>query len=215
MSVSTFSKMLRSPRAPVFVLFAIFAIRRNASSSNVKSTPSIYSILRYCLIIEFCGSVRIRTKSSSDNGFVCVITGKRPISSGISPNFFKSSWRTLFNILIFFSSSLIIFFVLPNPIGAVLSLRSTILSIPSKAPMPIKRIFVVSISINCCSGCLRPPFGGTPILVPSTILSRPCCTPSPPTSRVNEAFSPRRPSLSISSKIQIPDCALNTSPSAS
>src|SRR4029078_6837079 len=36
----------------------------------------------------------------------------------------------------------------------------------------------------CCSGCFRPPCGGTLATVPSSIFRRACCTPSPETSRV-------------------------------
>src|SRR5438046_2669232 len=44
---------------------------------------------------------------------------------------------------------------------------------------------------SCC-GCLRPPWGGTLATVPSRILSRACCTPSPDTSRVMLGFSDLR-----------------------
>ena len=38
---------------------------------------------------------------------------------------------------------------------------SMILSRPSNAPPQMKRMFVVSIWMNSCCGCLRPPCGGT------------------------------------------------------
>src|SRR6478736_792054 len=53
-----------------------------------------------------------------------------------------------------------------------------ILSIPSKAPPQMNRIFCVLILISFCSGCLRPPWGGTSTSVPSSNFSIPCCTPS-------------------------------------
>ena len=42
----------------------------------------------------------------------------------------------------------------------------------------------MSIWMYCCSGCLRPPWGGMLATVPSSIFSSACCTPSPETSRV-------------------------------
>ena len=55
---------------------------------------------------------------------------------------------------------------------------------PTNVPPQMNRMFVVSIWMYCCSGCLRPPCGGTLATVPSSIFSRACCTPSPETSRV-------------------------------
>ena len=76
---------------------------------------------------------------------------------------------------------------------------SMILSSPAKAPPQMNRMFVVSIWMNSWWGCLRPPWGGTEAVVPSRILSRACCTPSPDTSRVIDGFSLLRAILSISS----------------
>ena len=59
-----------------------------------------------------------------------------------------------------------------------------IFSKPAKAPPHTNRILVVSTCRNSCCGCLRPPCGGTDAIVPSMILSKACCTPSPETSRV-------------------------------
>ena len=70
---------------------------------------------------------------------------------------------------------------------------------PSNAPPTMNKILVVSILIICCCGCLRPPCGGTEAIVPSKILRRDCCTPSPETSRVIETFSAFLEILSISS----------------
>src|SRR6516225_9361859 len=59
-----------------------------------------------------------------------------------------------------------------------------IFSRPEKAPPQMNRMLVVSTCRNSCCGCLRPPCGGTEATVPSMILSRACCTPSPDTLRV-------------------------------
>ena len=70
---------------------------------------------------------------------------------------------------------------------------------PTNVPPQMKRMFEVSIWMYCCSGCLRPPCGGTLATVPSSIFSRACWTPSPETSRVMETFWLVLPILSISS----------------
>ena len=87
----------------------------------------------------------------------------------------------------------------PKPIPFLSSRRSMIFSRPSKAPPQIKRILLVSMGMNSCWGCFRPPWGGTLATVPSTIFSSACWTPSPLTSRVMEVFSLLRAILSISS----------------
>ena len=84
-------------------------------------------------------------------------------------------------------------------------------STPSNAPPQMKRILRVSTWMNFCSGCLRPPWGGTFTTVPSSILSSACCTPSPETSRVMEGLSPLRAILSISSMKTMPRSACATS----
>ena len=55
-------------------------------------------------------------------------------------------------------------------------------------PPQMNRMLLVSIWMYCCSGCLRPPCGGTLATVPSSIFSRACWTPSPETSRVIETL---------------------------
>ena len=67
--------------------------------------------------------------------------------------------------------------------------RSMILSRPTNAPPQMNRMLVVLTWMNSWCGCLRPPWGGTLQTVPSRIFSSACCTPSPETSRVIEAFS--------------------------
>ena len=73
-------------------------------------------------------------------------------------------------------------------------------------------MFFVLIVIIVWSGCFLPPCGGTLHSVPSTILSNPCCTPSPDTSLVIEVFSLLRVILSISSIKTIPRSVLKVSP---
>ncbi len=72
-------------------------------------------------------------------------------------------------------------------------------SIPANAPPQTNRMFVVSIWMCSCWGCLRPPCGGTDATVPSRIFSSACCTPSPETSREIDGFSLFRAILSTSS----------------
>ena len=76
---------------------------------------------------------------------------------------------------------------------------SITLSSPTKAPPTMKRMLVVSSWMNSWYGCLRPPWGGTFAVVPSSIFRSACCTPSPLTSRVMLGFSDLRATLSISS----------------
>ena len=72
-------------------------------------------------------------------------------------------------------------------------------SMPEKVPPTTNRMFEVSIWMYDCSGCLRPPWGGTLATVPSRIFRSACWTPSPETSRVIETLPVVRPILSISS----------------
>ena len=72
-------------------------------------------------------------------------------------------------------------------------------SMPLNVPPQTNRMFEVSTWMYDCSGCFRPPWGGTLATVPSRIFSSACCTPSPETSRVIDTFPVVRPILSISS----------------
>ena len=73
---------------------------------------------------------------------------------------------------------------LPNPMEAVAVLSETCVSSPLKAPPTMKRMSLVSRGTVSPRGFLRPPFSGTFTVVPSSILRRACCTPSPLTSLV-------------------------------
>ena len=76
----------------------------------------------------------------------------------------------------------------PKPMVLRPMRRAMMLSRPTNVPPQMNRMFDVSTWMYCCSGCLRPPCGGTLLTVPSSILSRACCTPSPETSRVMLTF---------------------------
>ena len=210
-SIIISSMIERSPRAPVLRSMALAAMAFNASGSNSNLVSSRDNNFWYCFTKAFFGSVKIRTKSSFVNLSSAAITGKRPINSGINPNFKRSSVVTsaketsLFSLssgiicCMMLSSSFKAELVLPKPIVFSPKRFLTMVSIPSNAPPAMKRTFVVSIWINSWCGCLRPPCGGTLATVPSRIFSKACWTPSPETSRVIETFSLLRAILSISS----------------
>ena len=196
--VMTSSRMARRPRAPMPRSTARPATASRASGVNSRSTSSYSINFRYCFTREFLGSVRICTICSRPRDRSVVITGRRPTSSGMMPNFSRSwgwislsSWPTSRSFLLWISA--------PKPMERLSRRLSMILSMPSKAPPQMNRMFFVSIWMNSWWGCFRPPWGGTLATVPSRIFSRACCTPSPDTSRVMEVFSLFRAILSISS----------------
>jgi len=84
-SVITFSRMARSPRAPAPRLIASCAAARSASGSKLSRTSSSSNSFLYCLVSAFLGSTRMRTSASSSSVSSGTVTGSRPISSGISP----------------------------------------------------------------------------------------------------------------------------------
>ena len=90
----TSSITARRPRAPVPRSSALRAIARTAAGSKVSPTPSIPRIFRYCLMIAFFGSARIRTSASSSRLSSVTTTGRRPTSSGIRPKRSRSSGST-------------------------------------------------------------------------------------------------------------------------
>ena len=59
------------------------AISATASSVNESETPSVPRRSRYCRTSAFCGSVRIRRRSSSPREASSTRIGKRPCSSGM------------------------------------------------------------------------------------------------------------------------------------
>ena len=163
----------------------------------------------YCFTMEFLGSVNIKRKASLSSGLRWVKIGKRPIISGINPNDFKSCGAIYCNIL--FLSTMFCSLTEPKPTTCVFNRWAIFFSMPSNAPPQINKIFCVFTAIIFWSGCLRPPCGGTFTTEPSNNLSKPCCTPSPLTSRVMLGLSPLRAILSISSINTIPRSADLTS----
>ena len=151
---------------------ALPTIKSSTSFSIISSMPSSSNKRLYCLSNEFLGSVKMLRKIPASSGSRCVTTGSLPSNSGMSPKLFKScaliNWSKFF--LAFSCSSL---FTL-KPMALVLIRLAITLSIPSKAPPQINKIFLVSTLIIFCSGCLRPPCGGTSASVPSNIFNKPC-----------------------------------------
>ena len=82
-------------------------------------------------------------------------------------------------------------------------LRLMILSRPLKAPDAMNRMLVVS-TCTISPFNLREFLSGTLTTVPSNIFKKPCCTPSPPTSR-SWCIPGTLPILSTSSKNMIPE----------
>ena len=205
---------LRRPRAPVSLVFAMRAISPRASGVNSNSASSMEKNFWYCRTREFFGSVMMRTRSSSPSGKRLLNTGSRPTSSGIKPNSRTSSTvtsarssRRSFSVC---SGSS----VWPKPIMRRPLRLATMSSRPTNVPPQMNRMFVVSIWMYCCSGCLRPPCGGTLATVPSSIFSKACWTPSPETSRVIDTLLVVLPILSISSMNSMPRWAASISKSA-
>ena len=197
-SSSTSSRIARRPRAPVPRSSAWSAIASSASSANSSSTSSNSKNLRYCLISAFFGSTRMRMSASRSRFDTAPMTGRRPMNSGMRPNFRRSSGSTFSRMApMSFSSARRMSAPKPTPLRPMR--LSMIFSMPANAPPQMNRMLVVSIWMNSWCGCLRPPCGGTDAVVPSRIFSSACCTPSPETSRVIDGFSDLRAILSISS----------------
>ena len=197
------------PRAPVLRAMAFLAMALSAFGRISSSTPSMSNKAWYCLTRALFGSVRIWTKAASSNWVKVATTGKRPINSGIKPNLIKSSvWTSLRSSEMERSS--LPRTCAPKPIPAVTVRCWMTFSKPSKAPPQINRMLVVSTCKKSWFGCLRPPWGGTEAMVPSTNFKRACWTPSPDTSRVIDGLSDLREILSISSMYTMPFCAFST-----
>src|SRR5574344_4458 len=159
-SVISRSISARRPRAPVFRASAIFASSRSAFSSNSSSTPSILSSFAYCFTREFFGSASTLTRSSSESSFIVVITGRRPVNSGMSPNLTRSSGRTSARLPGRAAAGPSASAAALKPIARLPVRSPTIRSSPTKAPPQMKRMLEVSTSMYSWSGCFRPPFGG-------------------------------------------------------
>ena len=87
------------------------------------------------------------------------ITGKRPIISGMIPNFIKSSGRTLWIKSLNTGLSFLVLTFAPKPIPllSVFKRLAMISSMPTNAPPTMNNILVVSTLIVGASGCLRCP----------------------------------------------------------
>ena len=86
----TSSSTARRPLAPIPRSMDLSATASRAPGVKTSFTISYSSSFWYCLTRAFLGSVRIFTKSSRLSGDREVITGRRPTSSGIMPNFSRS-----------------------------------------------------------------------------------------------------------------------------
>ena len=142
-SVITSSIMARSPLAPVFLSNESFATAFIASSSNLNFTPSSSRSFLYCFVMAFFGSTRIFSSASSSRRSSATFIGRRPISSGIIPNFTKSSGRTCLKRSPILSSFSFAISAL-NPMDFCPILVPIIFSRPSNAPPHINNMFVVS-----------------------------------------------------------------------
>ena len=139
------------------------------------------------------------------------MTGRRPINSGINPNFLKSSAVTLLKTSS--SSSYSSPKSATNPMELDFLSLSFITSVRrGKAPPQIKRMLLVSTVVIGTIAFFDEAPTGTSISAPSKSFSIPCCTDSPFISRfVAEFFLA---SLSISSIKMMPCSAFSTSLSA-
>ena len=97
------SMMARSALAPVSFSIAFSAIASSAPVSNSSFTSSSASSFWYCFKMAFRGSLRILTIISLLRPSSVKMIGRRPINSGIIPNFLISS--TVTRLKIFFSLS--------------------------------------------------------------------------------------------------------------
>ena len=170
---STSSMMARSPRAPVFRSIARSAMVSSACGSNSSCIPSSSNSFLYCLTSEFFGSVRMRTRLSLSSPVRVAIIGRRPTSSGISPNLTKSC-GVICPSRTSCSNRVLSLICAPKPREDCATRFSMAFWMPSNAPPQMNRILEVSICKNSWFGCFLPPFGGTFATVPSIILSSAC-----------------------------------------
>ena len=75
----------RSPRAPVSRMRALSATDTIASSEKTSSMPSNWKKRWNCFTSALRGSVRIRIRSSRLSWWTALMTGRRPMNSGMSP----------------------------------------------------------------------------------------------------------------------------------
>ena len=147
-SSKTDSMIERKPRAPVLRAKANWAIERKADGKNSNSMPSMPNNTWYCFTKAFLGSVKISIIAASSNSLKVVMTGKRPINSGIKPNLIKSSGSTVLNNSPTDLPSSLLTTSAPKPMPPFSERRRMIFSKPSNAPPQINKILVVSTSMN-------------------------------------------------------------------
>ena len=75
----------RRPRAPVSRSSALSATEVSESSEKTSSMPSKEKKRWNCLTSALRGSVRIVMRSSRESWWTALMTGRRPMNSGISP----------------------------------------------------------------------------------------------------------------------------------
>ena len=120
-------RLYNSPQASgsgFSVLTASSAIALMAESSNSSSTSSSSRSALYCLIMEFLGSVYNLFKAVPLQGWrAFTLIGRRPMNSGISPNFYKIIRKEVFRTTETRSFSSLGFDISSeNPSGAVIFL---------------------------------------------------------------------------------------------
>ena len=199
MSVIIVSRIDRRPRAPVPRLSAFWATARSDSASNVRLHILELEQLRVLLGERVLGL----DQDAHERVFVERFEGhhdRKPADQlGDEPEPEQIVRLDLCVGILALSTPACALAVALKPICWRPVRASMIFSRPSKAPPQMNRMSLVLIWMYSCWGCLRPPCGGTDAIVPSRILSRACCTPSPETSRVMLGFSDFRAILSISS----------------
>ena len=137
--------------------------------------------------------------------------GRRPMNSGIIPNFLRSSFVT--RSIMFFSLSYLSLISAEKPMEVFfLSLSRMICSRSGNAPPQMNRILRVLIVVSGTMAFLLLAPTGTSTSAPSRSFKSPCCTDSPLTSLELKFFF--LAILSISSIKTIPFSVFSTSLSA-
>jgi len=156
-----FSKMERRARAPVPRRKASSARAWSPSLVTLSFTPLMASSLEYCLMSAFLGWVRISISSSVVSSRSDEMMGRRPINSGISPKWRRSSGSALSsNVFTSRACSAVSPFSW-KPSTCLPSRRLIMSLMPTKAPPHTKRILSVLTWMYSCCGCFLPPWGGT------------------------------------------------------
>mmetsp|Transcript_24015 Transcript_24015/g.70786 ORF Transcript_24015/g.70786 Transcript_24015/m.70786 type:complete len:202 (-) Transcript_24015:321-926(-) len=194
------STMDRRLRAPVCRSSALRAMVSRAPWEKRRSRPSARKRRAYCLSSAERGRLSTCTSSFSPREWSLASTGNLPRNSGRKPKETRSSTVGCSRSTCAARAAESGRAAAPNPICLTARRSSITLSRPLKAPPQMNRMLVVSTCTYSLRGFLRPPFSGTFTTEPSSILSRPCWTPSPDTSRKPDPAVARRAILSTSSR---------------